>query len=213
MTSIGNAGAGTIVEDIAAVIVKNKAYLSEIDGRIGDGDHGINMAKGFGRAAERMHGRALGLDEALSILSEVLMTDIGGSTGPLYGMMLADMAEALAGRERIDADAFAAMLRAGREGVSAVGAAEVGDKTLMDCLAPSVDAFEDARAEGADFATALARLIAAAEEGRDSTRDLVAKLGRSSRLGERSRGVLDPGAASCCMILTGLAEGVRQRLS
>ena len=90
MDAIDNAGHGVIVEEIAAVIVANKAYLSEIDGKIGDGDHGVNMAKGFGRAAERIHGQEVSLEEALATLSDVLMSEIGGSMGPLYGLMFED---------------------------------------------------------------------------------------------------------------------------
>jgi dihydroxyacetone kinase-like protein len=208
MSGFVNAGAGALVREIAAVIVANKAYLSEIDGKIGDGDHGANMAKGFGRAAERV-GDGDTLDAGFSKLSDVLMSEIGGSMGPLYGMMFDDMASAIEGHETIDAAAFGAMLEAGRDGVMAIGEAKVGDKTLLDTLCPAVDAF--AAASG-DFAARLEAMKAAAAEGRDATKDMVARIGRSSRLGERSRGVLDAGATSCCMILTALAEGVARRL-
>ena len=203
--------ASGIVTDLASVIVANKAYLSEIDGLIGDGDHGINMAKGFGRAAERIAGRNLTLDEALSVLSDVLMTEIGGSMGPLYGFMFGNMARAIEGRQAIDAEGFGVMLRAGLQGVRSTGAAELGDKTLVDCLVPAISAYEATRPDG--FENALTAMAQAAEEGRDSTIDMVARLGRASRLGERSRGVLDAGATSCALILTKLADSVATRLS
>jgi len=82
----------------------------------------------------------------------------------------------------------------------------------MDTLIPAVEAFEQAQASGATFREALHRMKSAASQGRDSTRDLVAKIGRASRLGERSLGVLDAGAVSCCLILTNLAESVEARL-
>lgn len=211
MTSIPNAGQASIVQEIAAVIVANKAWLSEIDGKIGDGDHGSNMAKGFGRAAERIDGKDMTLDAALMVLSDVLMSEIGGSMGPLYGLMFEDMASAVQGKDRIDAETFSVMLRAGLAGVQGVGNAQVGDKTLIDTLVPAVSAFDAAKPQG--FAAALDAMAAAAEAGRDSTVDLVARIGRSSRLGERSRGVLDAGATSCCMILTTLGQSVRSRLS
>jgi dihydroxyacetone kinase phosphoprotein-dependent L subunit len=210
MTSIPNAGQAAIIEDIAAAIVANKAWLSEIDGKIGDGDHGSNMAKGFGRAAERIHGRDITLDGAMLILSEILMDEIGGSMGPLYGLMFEDMAGAIAGLAEIDAETFSRMLNAGLQGVQGVGNAQVGDKTLIDTLVPAVQAFDAARSEG--FGPALRAMMTAAEQGRDSTIDLVARIGRSSRLGERSRGVLDAGATSCCLILTSLGTSVLQRL-
>ena len=211
MPSISNAGQGAIIEDVAAVIVANKAWLSEIDGKIGDGDHGSNMAKGFGRAAERIHGQDMTLDAAMMVLSDVLMGEIGGSMGPLYGMMFEDMATVIKGRDRIDAAAFSAMLNAGLRAVQAIGSAKVGDKTLVDTLAPAIAAFDAAIDQG--FDSALHAMAAAAEAGRDSTIDLVAKIGRSARLGERSRGVLDAGATSCCLILTSLGQSFRQRLS
>lgn len=211
MTSIPNANQATILQALAAVIVANKAWLSEIDGKIGDGDHGSNMAKGFGRAADRVAGQDVSLDAALVILSDVLMNEIGGSIGPLYGLMFEDMAETIKGQDRIDAELFSAMLNAGLQGVQGVGNAKVGDKTLIDTLVPAVLAFDAAKADG--FATALDAMIHAAVTGRDSTIDLVAKIGRSSRLGERSRGVVDAGATSCCLILTSLGQSVRQRLS
>lgn len=211
MTGIENKGAGVIIREVADVIVANKAYLSEIDGKIGDGDHGVNMAKGFGRAAERLIGDET-LDEAMEVLSDVLMTEIGGSMGPLYGMMFSDMADSLSGAETIDGAAIAKFLRAGLEGVQEIGSAQVGDKTLLDSLVPAVETFEAEIASGASLSDALEKMKAAAAVGRDSTIDLVAKIGRSSRLGERSRGVLDAGATSCCLILGSLADGVASRL-
>ncbi|MCR9089091.1 MAG: dihydroxyacetone kinase subunit DhaL [Rhodobacteraceae bacterium] len=212
MESIPNQGAGVIISEIAAMIVENKAYLSEIDGKIGDGDHGANMAKGFGRAAERLDPDGT-LNDAMALLSGVLMSEIGGSMGPLYGMMFSDMADAVEGAEVIDAERFAQMIRAGLDGVQSIGSATVGDKTLVDTYVPAVDTFDAARARGDSFAEALSSMQRAAETGRDSTTDLVSKVGRSARLGERSRGVVDAGATSCCMILSGFATGIAARLA
>lgn len=209
MVGFPNAGSGEIIRDIAATITANRAYLSEIDGLIGDGDHGVNMAKGFGRAADRIPANA-SLSEAMAILSDVLMAEIGGSMGPLYGTMFLEMSDTLDGAETIDAPTFAAMLRAGFDGVTAVGDAAVGDKTMIDALAPAV-ATAETGATG-DMAAMLRDVAEAAEAGRDATTDMVAKLGRSARLGERSRGVLDAGATSCAMILRGLSDGAAARL-
>lgn len=209
--SVSVAGTGAIVRELAEVIVANKAHLSEIDGLIGDGDHGINMAKGFGRTAQRIAETDLSLDQALRILSDVLMGEIGGSMGPLYGFMFAGMAQEVAGRPAIDAAGFSAMMNAALAGVRRTGSAKVGDKTLIDCLVPAVEAFDAARDTG--FAAALEEMSKAAVKGRDSTVDLVAKVGRASRLGERSRGVPDAGATSCCLILTTLAASFRKRLA
>ncbi len=212
MAGVPNAGSGGIVRDMARVIVENRAYLSEIDGRIGDGDHGVNMAKGFGRAAERIPDGAA-LSEAMSILSDVLMSDIGGSMGPLYGTFFLEMAEALEARPDMDAPAFAAMLRAGLDGVTAIGSASPGDKTMIDALHPATLAAEQGAAAGDDLGAVLAASAEAAETGRDATLDMVARIGRASRLGERSRGVLDAGATSCALILRSLCDGAAARIA
>ncbi len=212
MQTLNNAKAGDIVLTIADRIIENRAYLSEIDGKIGDGDHGVNMAKGFNMAAERLKGHGLSLAASLDTLGTVLMTEIGGSMGPLYGVMFIEFAEKIEGVENIDAAAFSRMLHAGLEGIQSIGSAKVGDKTLLDTLVPAVEAFDAATASGKPFAQALDALVQAAEKGRDSTIDLVAKIGRASRLGARSLGVLDAGATSCAIILKELAHGARDRL-
>lgn len=211
MTNMQAGLGASILREVAAVIVANKAYLSEIDGKIGDGDHGINMAKGFGQTAERLTGNET-MSEAFHKLSDVLLNEIGGSMGPLYGLMFADMAESVGSAETIDLPSFARMLRAGLDGVADVGAAKVGDKTLLDTLVPSVVYLEEAAAQGIAFDEALTEMKVRARAGRDSTIDMVAKIGRSSRLGERSRGVLDAGATSCCLILEALADELSRRL-
>lgn len=212
MQTLNNASAGAIVLSMADRIVENRAYLSEIDGKIGDGDHGVNMAKGFGMAAERLKGKDLSLGTSLETLGTILMTEIGGSMGPLYGVMFTEFAEKLEGVDAIDAAAYSRMLHAGLEGIQSIGSAKVGDKTLLDTLVPAVEAFDKATADGKPFGEALDALVAAAESGRDSTINLVAKIGRASRLGERSLGVLDAGATSCAIILKELSEGARDRL-
>jgi dihydroxyacetone kinase-like protein len=201
-----------IVNDLVTVIVANREYLSEVDGAIGDGDHGINMAKGFAHCGRALAGRQLDLAEALDELTLSLMEGIGGSMGPLYGSLFIGMADEVRGCQQIDAARFARLLRGGLSSLQDITDAGVGDKCLMDTLIPAVEAFEQAEAGGASFKEALQRMKSAASQGRDSTRDLVAKIGRASRLGERSLGALDAGAVSCCLILTQLADSVAPRL-
>ena len=122
------------------------------------------------------------------------------------------MADEVRGRDSIDTATFAKLLRGGLTSLQDISEAGVGDKCLMDTLIPAVEAFEHAQASGASFRDALNQMKSAASQGRDSTRDLVARIGRASRLGERSLGVLDAGAVSCCLILTNLAESVEARL-
>lgn len=124
-----------------------------------------------------------------------------------------DMAEVGEDLENIGLEDFAKMLEAGLEGLCGIVDARVGDKTLVDTLSPSVDALKDGINSGISFKDALENMKAAADKGRDSTKDMVAKFGRSSRLGERSRGVLDAGATSCCIILNSMADGIIELLS
>ena len=212
-SAVSEQDAGPIVLEMAAAVVREQAFLSEIDGKIGDGDHGINMGKGFRLAADRLRaGGPFGLAHGLQTLGDTLLGDIGGSMGPLYGTCFTEMAGALDGADNIDSARFAAMLRAGYDAVIDLGGAKPGDKTLVDVLDPAMTAFETAQARGDDFAACLDAMKRAASAGLESTSDMVARIGRASRLGERSRGTLDAGAASCNLLLATLAEGLTKFL-
>ena len=197
-----------IADGLIQTIQLNKDYLSEIDGKIGDGDHGINMNKGFTMCRERLEGQSPSVSEVFAIISQTLMEDIGGSMGPLYGVLFEGMSMASEGREAIAAEDFAQMLSAAVEGVMEIGSAQVGDKTLLDTLVPAKDAFADSLAAGHGFDECLSAMKGAASAGWRSTENMVAKIGRASRLGERSRGVLDAGATSCYLLLTALADSI-----
>jgi dihydroxyacetone kinase-like protein len=210
--SFPNRDGGRVVDAVIRVIQENAAALSEIDGAIGDGDHGINMSKGATICAERLAGTRVDLSQGLQTLGTVLMGEIGGAMGPLYGTLFREMAKASKGQELIDSLVFQGMLEKGLSGVVALGGAQVGDKTLVDTLDPALGAFAAAAQSGKPFPDALAAMSAGAEAGKESTRELVARVGRSSRLGERSRGLLDAGAVSCCLILTAMARSMRELL-
>lgn len=199
-----------VVDDLILAIQNNKQYLSDIDGAIGDGDHGINMNKGFTLCREALDKQPGGLAYGLKTLGKILMMKIGGSMGPLYGKFFISLGKALDEKEEIGAQDFRTGLKAALESIQAISPAKVGDKTLMDVLIPAQAAYESALDGGASFADALDAMAAAAVVGRDSTIDMVAKLGRSSRLGERSRGVMDAGSASCCLILNTLAGTIKE---
>jgi dihydroxyacetone kinase-like protein len=197
---------------MVAEIQKNKDYLGEVDGLIGDGDHGMNMNKGFTLFGEQIAGKDIGFIEGLDELGNLLFSKIGGSMGPIYGSIFMSMAEAAEGLEELNTADLAKMINAGLDGLHEVVKGEVGDKTLVDTLVPANEAIQKAAGEGKSLPEALGEMKAAAATGRDSTKDLVAKFGRSSRLGERSRGVLDAGAVSCCIILTAIADGIIEQL-
>ena len=195
-----------IILKLIETVQKNREYLSEVDGLIGDGDHGINMNKGFTLCGQRMAGQELNFSDSLKTLGRVLLTEIGGSMGPLYGTFFNKMARRCKNEEEISALVFGDMLKDALNGIAELGNAKLGDKTLMDVLIPASDAFNQALKNGKSFSEALHHMKQAAEAGMNSTKDMVARIGRASRLGERSRGVLDAGAVSCNLLLQAMAD-------
>jgi len=212
LNSIKNCAGKPVLLKMVAVIQQNKDYLGEVDGLIGDGDHGMNMNKGFTMFGDQIREKDIDFTEGLNDLGNLLFSQIGGSMGPIYGTMFMGMAKAGERFELIDVYNFAAMLDAGLSNLQEVVQARVGDKTLIDTLVPANDAIQKAAKEGENFADALKDMKAAAEAGRDFTKNLLSKFGRSSRLGERSRGVLDAGSVSCCLILCAMADGILEQL-
>jgi dihydroxyacetone kinase-like protein len=212
MSVFKNADGKTVLLKMVKGIQDNKAYLGEVDGLIGDGDHGMNMNKGFSLFEDRFKDEEFTFTEGLDELGTILFNEIGGSMGPIYGSILMGMSEAGEDLDEITLEDLGNMLAAGLSELQSIVEAQVGDKTLVDTLSPSVDSIKASAAAGDDYKDALEKMKAAAEAGRDSTKDMVAKFGRSSRLGERSRGVLDAGATSCCIILQAMADGIAETL-
>jgi dihydroxyacetone kinase-like protein len=212
MSVVKNAKGREILLSMVRAIQDNKQYLGDVDGLIGDGDHGMNMNKGFTMYGEQLGGGETNFTDGLFDLGTVLLNRIGGSMGPIYGTIFMDMSDKADDAEDITLELFADMLEAGLEGLYGIVDARPGDKTLVDTLYPALQAVKTAAGEGKSFAGALDDMKAAAESGKDSTKELVAKYGRSARLGERSRGVLDAGATSCCIILQAMADGMKSVL-
>lgn len=212
METFSQVAGSVIVDKLILAIQEKKQYLSDIDGAIGDGDHGINMNKGFTLCREALDKEPGGLSYGLQTLGKILMLKIGGSMGPLYGKFFVAFGKSLDGKDALTAEDFGTALKAALEGIRTVSQAQVGDKTLMDVLIPAEATYEKALAESQNFTAALDAMSKAAIEGRDSTVDMVAKIGRSSRLGERSRGVMDAGSASCCLILETMATSIKELL-
>ncbi|MGO4956244.1 dihydroxyacetone kinase subunit DhaL [Luteococcus sp. Sow4_B9] len=182
--------------DYAELIAAHAAELTELDRQIGDADHGSNLDRGM-QAVVALD--ASSFDSAADYLKKAGMTlvsTVGGAAGPLYGTFLLRFASALG--ETNDAPATARAWRAGLEGLVARGKAGVGDKTVVDALAPAVEAME---AHTGDVRSCLEAGLAAARAGRDATVPMVARRGRASYLGERSAGHQDPGATSITLLV------------
>ncbi|MGM1018203.1 MAG: dihydroxyacetone kinase subunit DhaL [Actinomycetota bacterium] len=190
-------------------VTEKRDWLTELDSAIGDADHGANMARGMSAVADKLEaGAPETADALLKTVGMTLVSSVGGASGPLYGTFFLRMGASAGAVAELDAPALAAALRAGLEGVIARGKAAAGDKTMIDAMAPAVDAL-DAAIEAGEDATAATRSAAdAAAAGRDATLPLVARKGRASYLGERSVDHLDPGAASTAILFATLADAV-----
>jgi dihydroxyacetone kinase-like protein len=210
MKRIATKDGSLVLLNLIKTIQDNKDYLSEIDGLIGDGDHGVNMSKGFGMCKVKLENKQYSLSEGLIILGDTLMDDIGGSMGPLYGVFFQEMGLACK-EEFLDKNDVRIMLENGLKAIMEIGNAKQGDKSLLDTLIPGLSAYAHA-IEIQAFPEALEILRSGAHEGWLSTKDMVAKIGRASRLGERSRGVLDAGATSCYLILDALCTSFQDML-
>jgi dihydroxyacetone kinase-like protein len=198
----------------AAAIHDERDFLTQLDAAIGDADHGINMDRGFTAALAELGERPLGHPaEVLETAGTTLVLSVGGAAGPLYGSALRHMARSLDAAETFDAEALLVMLRAALAEIQRLGAAQVGDKTIVDALSPAIDAFERALRAGSPFPLAATRAREAAEEGMRSTTPLQARKGRASYLGARSVGHQDPGATSTALWLAALETAVNEEAS
>ncbi|WP_114906194.1 dihydroxyacetone kinase subunit DhaL [Ornithinimicrobium murale] len=197
------------IADYASVVSEQADYLTDLDRAIGDADHGSNMNRGMVKAAELAGAEEFSaIDAYLKKVGMSLVSNVGGASGPLYGTFFLRMAGAFADVAEAGAAEVGAGLRAGVEGILARGKAETGDKTMYDAWSPALDAFDEAVGAGSDLAGALRAAADAAARGRDATKDLIARKGRASYLGERSRGHIDPGATSSTLLIESAARSL-----
>ncbi|MFP4302346.1 MAG: dihydroxyacetone kinase subunit DhaL [Spirochaetaceae bacterium] len=184
---------------------ENKEYLTQLDSAIGDADHGINMSRGFNAALAEIDGKEPeDIAGALKAVSMALIKKVGGAAGPLYGTFFLKASAAASGKEELDADGVLELFKEGVEGLKQRGKAQQGDKTMLDAWIPAIEAMEGAKSDG--VAAMLEAGAAAAESGMKATIPLVARKGRASYMGERSKGHQDPGATSTHLILRAAAE-------
>ena len=188
---------------------EQKDYLTQLDAAIGDADHGINMERGFKKVIEKLNsteGKDIGV--ILRETGMALISSVGGASGPLYGTFFIKASTLASGKDTLnDLELFSIL----REGVNAVmerGRAQAGDKTMVDALLPAIEKLEHAMRDSIDFARAMKRAVASAEEGAKGTILMIAKKGRASYMGSRSIGHQDPGATSAFLLLKALYETV-----
>ncbi|MBR0576484.1 dihydroxyacetone kinase subunit L [Proteiniclasticum sp. BAD-10] len=196
-----------VIMAISDIIEEKKLYLTQLDAAIGDGDHGLNMAKGFGAAREKLESGSFQTpSDILKAVGMALISKVGGAAGPLYGTAFLNASKVVAGKEEIGLADFTAMLESALDGVKSRGKAVRGEKTMVDALEPALDALKAALDEGTAPEEALNRAVKAAEEGVAFTKTIRATKGRASYLGDRSIGHEDPGAMSSYVILKTIAE-------
>lgn len=207
-----NVNAGTLRHWFAAAAAslhEQRDYLTQLDAAIGDADHGTNMDRGFTAVAEKLDGlEAVPPAKVLTTVGSTLVSTVGGASGPLWGMALRRAGRALGDGEEFDGAQLAGALEAALEGIVELGAAQEGDKTMVDTLAPAVRAVRAHVESGSSIAEALSAARVAGEEGMKATVPLQAQKGRASYLGERSIGHQDPGATSTALILAALEQTV-----
>ncbi|KHE67791.1 dihydroxyacetone kinase subunit DhaL [Halobacillus sp. BBL2006] len=181
-------------------IQEQKDYLSSLDRAIGDGDHGINMARGFQEVANVLPNEEFGeVSDVLKKTATTVMSKVGGASGPLYGTVFLKMATAAKGAE-VDDATFVKMVEAAVDGVKQRGKAEEGEKTMIDVWSPLLSSLKEESEVNSE------KIREVAHSSMESTKDMVATKGRAAYLKERSKGHLDPGAVSSYYVFEALAE-------
>jgi phosphoenolpyruvate---glycerone phosphotransferase subunit DhaL len=198
------------MDGIATAVRAESDRLTALDAAIGDGDHGINMERGFDAVGKALAGQDASVPPGrLLILSgKTLVSTVGGASGPLWGTYFRSAGRALGTAESFEPGELVAALDAGVDGVRDLGAAAPGDKTMVDALVPWVDSLRAALDAGQLLEQALQGAAAAAEDGAKATVPMQARKGRASYLGERSIGHQDPGATSAALIAAALSRAV-----
>jgi dihydroxyacetone kinase-like protein len=193
-----------LVDALVEAVRTNADLLGDLDRAIGDGDHGVNMLRGFSAiAAKRDELGALPVAAALEEMGRLLVMNVGGASGPLYGSLLLAL-----GRAAATGASPGIIIDEGVAAVKKRGKSDRGAKTMLDVLVPVQLAWAQACQEGLALPDAIERLRQAAREGLEATRPLMATKGRASFLRERSIGHLDPGACSSCLLVNAACDAV-----
>ena len=196
------------LNEAAASVREQRDYLTQLDAAIGDADHGTNMDRGFTAVVEKLDGLEGPPGKLLTTAGSTLVSTVGGASGPLWGTALRRAGRALGDADDFDGSELAEALDAALAGIVELGAAQEGDKTMVDALAPAVRVLRSRLDAGSPLGEALAEARAAGEEGMRATTPLQASKGRASDLGERSIGHQDPGATSTALIIAALERSV-----
>jgi dihydroxyacetone kinase len=204
-----------MMRSVGSVIVAEKDWLSELDGVIGDGDHGVTMEIGWiavGKALDAAPKEET-IEATCKRMAKAFLDAVGASSGPLYATAFLRAGTAVGDRLNLDAAALASWIAAASQGIQDRGRAEPGDKTMVDAWVPAAVAARAAAESGAASIEVIEAATAGAKDGMEKTANIAARRGRSSKLGERSLGHIDPGAASTYLTLRAMGEALRRALA
>ena len=198
-----------VIKNISKTIQDNMNYLSKLDSTVGDGDHGITIARGFKNVTAKLEEDTP--KEISSLLKKVgltLISSMGGAAGPIFGSIFTEMARVAEGRQFTDLSTLYEMFNASLEKVSKLGGAKPGDKTLIDSLNLAVLSLKESISSSLSMKETLKNMTASAEQGMLSTKNMVASKGRARYLAERSIGYQDAGATSMYLIIKSIYEAI-----
>ncbi|WPC44663.1 dihydroxyacetone kinase subunit DhaL [Clostridium sp. JS66] len=209
--SINTAEVIKILNKITDVMSQNKAFLSELDAAIGDGDHGINMEKGFLAVSDKIKDDTeSAIGDVLKKAGMALVSNVGGASGPLYGTAFMKAAAELKDAKTMDLKDFLNVMNAALGGIKMRGKAELEDKTMVDAIVPAIKSLNESVSSNEDTVIALEKAKDSALKGVLHTKEIIAKKGRASYLGERSIGHQDPGATSSYLMLNTIYECIKE---
>ena len=201
-----------MIKDAVGAVIKailsDKDYLSQLDAKIGDGDHGLNMARGAMAAEEALEelDDAANVKEVLQTVGDAVVMNVGGTAGPLYGAGILEAAKVVDEDSKLNAETLEKVFGAVVAAIKRRGKADKGDKTMLDVLIPIHETFKAENTVGKTFDAILTEARDAAKDGVEFTKTIPAKKGRASYFGDKSIGCEDPGAMSSFIIFRTLCS-------
>lgn len=213
MTTINSARLVGMFNRVAAALEADRDRLCQLDGVIGDADHGIAMELGFTAIRDALavqDASALDPTAVFNTAAKSFLNAVGASSGPLYATAFMRAGAAVKGKAVLEEADMILALQAMAKGIQDRGKAEIGEKTMIDAWVPATEAAGAAQAAGKTLAQSLDAAVEAAKEGAEATKDMIASKGRSARLGERSLGHVDPGAASAVTVIAAMQQGLHE---
>ncbi|MBV7273437.1 dihydroxyacetone kinase subunit L [Clostridium sp. PL3] len=200
-----------ILNRIDDVMNENKQFLTDLDAAVGDGDHGINMSRGFNAVREKLKTNTINkIGDIFKVVGMTLVATVGGASGPLYGTAFMKAAVVVQNNEELDINDLLKVMEAALEGIMYRGKAQAGEKTMLDVIIPAINALKAGISENKKTVDILFDVKEAAKAGVEYTKTIIATKGRASYLGDRSISHQDPGATSSYLMLNVIYEEIKK---